>query len=105
MPDPVFNLTSNCMHLLEVLLSVLFEILNVIDFTLFEYLERKKLLQTPDEQTRLLREVPEVIPDEVEVEGAIDEFPDDIEKQDLASPESTLNVNGGWKILKQDAGV
>ncbi|XAR69643.1 hypothetical protein NMG60_11001322 [Bertholletia excelsa] len=39
-------------------------------FTLFEYLERKQLLQTPSEQSRLLLEVPEVIGDEIELEAA-----------------------------------
>ncbi|XP_065878279.1 uncharacterized protein At5g08430-like isoform X2 [Euphorbia lathyris] len=65
------------------------------------YLERMQLLQTPDEQARLLREVPNVIAEEIEVEGAVQQFPDSIEKQDLASPKSTLNINGGWKISKQ----
>ncbi|KAL7162926.1 hypothetical protein ACSBR2_043238 [Camellia fascicularis] len=37
-------------------------------FTLFEYLERKQLLQTPSEQSRLLLEVPKVTADEIEQE-------------------------------------
>ncbi|KAL7180692.1 hypothetical protein ACSBR1_043808 [Camellia fascicularis] len=38
-------------------------------FTLFEYLERKQLLQTPSEQSRLLLEVPKVTADEIEQEA------------------------------------
>ncbi|KAK8615809.1 hypothetical protein V6N13_017386 [Hibiscus sabdariffa] len=37
---------------------------------MFEYMERRQLLQTPDEQSRLLREVPNVIAEEVEPETA-----------------------------------
>ncbi|XWS41231.1 hypothetical protein CRYUN_Cryun17cG0063500 [Craigia yunnanensis] len=38
--------------------------------TMFEYMERRELLQTPDEQSRLLLEVPDVIADEIELETA-----------------------------------
>ncbi|KAJ8765318.1 hypothetical protein K2173_012015 [Erythroxylum novogranatense] len=44
--------------------------------TLLEYLDRKQLLQTPDEQARLLHEVPEVIEDEIEVETDGQDFPE-----------------------------
>ncbi|KAI3798067.1 hypothetical protein L1987_33335 [Smallanthus sonchifolius] len=37
--------------------------------TLFEYLERKKLLQTPSEQSKLLTEVPKVTADKLEPES------------------------------------
>ncbi|CAL5439271.1 unnamed protein product [Camellia sinensis] len=40
-----------------------------LTFTLFEYLERKQLLQTPSEQSRLLLEVPKVTADEIEQEA------------------------------------
>ncbi|KAI7985256.1 Uncharacterized protein LOK49_LG14G02247 [Camellia lanceoleosa] len=41
----------------------------IIAFTLFEYLERKQLLQTPSEQSRLLVDVPKVTADEIEQEA------------------------------------
>ncbi|XP_065879627.1 uncharacterized protein At5g08430-like isoform X2 [Euphorbia lathyris] len=66
------------------------------------YLDRKKLLLTPKEQARLLCEVPEIIAEEIEVEGAVQEFPNSTEKQDdLASPKSTPTVNGGLNVSKQ----
>ncbi|EXB28700.1 Uncharacterized protein L484_000643 [Morus notabilis] len=37
--------------------------------TLFEYLERKELLEKSDQQSRLLREVPQIIAEEIEVEA------------------------------------
>ncbi|BFG30397.1 hypothetical protein CerSpe_166710 [Prunus speciosa] len=53
---------------------------------LFEYLERRQLLQTPDEQARLLREVPEVIADEIELEGAPKDAPDEVQEGNHSSP-------------------
>lgn len=45
---------------------------------MFEYLERRKLLQTPEEQSRLLREIPKVIADGVEIDST--DIPDDLEE-------------------------
>lgn len=43
--------------------------LTYFGFTLFEYIERRQLLQTPSERSRLLNELPKVIADaEVELE-------------------------------------
>lgn len=53
---------------------------------LFEYLERRQLLQTPDEQARLLREVPEVIADEIELEVAPKDAPDEVQEGNHSSP-------------------
>ncbi|GAV77046.1 SWIB domain-containing protein/GYF domain-containing protein/Plus-3 domain-containing protein, partial [Cephalotus follicularis] len=44
-------------------------------FTLFEYMERRQLLQTPDEQSRLLSDVPKVVADEVEKEATSQDLP------------------------------
>ncbi|KAL6284894.1 hypothetical protein ACE6H2_015823 [Prunus campanulata] len=52
---------------------------------LFEYLERRQLLQTPDEQARLLREIPEVIADEIELEGAPKDAPDEVQEGNHSS--------------------
>ncbi|XP_068307374.1 uncharacterized protein At5g08430-like [Pyrus communis] len=52
---------------------------------LFEYLERRQLLQTPDEQARLLREVPEVIADELEIEDAPKDCADEIQEENRSS--------------------
>ncbi|XP_024436739.1 uncharacterized protein LOC7483594 isoform X2 [Populus trichocarpa] len=53
-----------------------------------EYLDRKLLLQTPVEQTRLLQEVPEVIADEIEVQSACKDMSRKDEQTDL--PKSAL---------------
>ncbi|KAE8716589.1 SWIB/MDM2 domain,Plus-3,GYF, putative isoform 2 [Hibiscus syriacus] len=53
--------------------------------TMFEYMERRQLLQTPDEQARLLREVPNVIAEEVEPETA----PQDVKHEDCSSQKLT----------------
>ncbi|KDP45960.1 hypothetical protein JCGZ_11863 [Jatropha curcas] len=67
---------------------------------LFEYLDRRQLLQTPDEKSRLLREVPKVIAEEIEAEVTPEDIPDDAENGNHGSPESTLN--GGSKIIVRD---
>ncbi|EEF33612.1 protein binding protein, putative [Ricinus communis] len=64
------------------------------------YLERRQLLQTPDEQSRLLREVPEVIADDIEAEVTPHDFPVNMKKVNNNSPEST--INGGSDVLKFD---
>ncbi|CAL9019630.1 unnamed protein product [Prunus brigantina] len=46
----------------------------------------RQLLQTPDEQARLLREVPEVIADEIELEVAPKDAPDEIQEGNHSSP-------------------
>ncbi|KAL6225570.1 hypothetical protein ACLB2K_004419 [Fragaria x ananassa] len=51
---------------------------------LFEHLERRQLLQSPDEQERLLREVPEVIAEELEVEPT--DSAQEIEQPNHGSP-------------------
>ncbi|XP_021813485.1 uncharacterized protein At5g08430-like isoform X2 [Prunus avium] len=59
---------------------------------LFEYLERRQLLQTPDEQARLLREVPKVIADEIELEGAPKDAPDEVQEGNHSSPTDIQRV-------------
>ena len=51
-------------------------------------MDRKLLLQTPVEQTRLLQEVPEVIADEIEVQSACKDMSRKDEQTDL--PKSAL---------------
>lgn len=58
---------------------------------LFDYLERKKLLETPDEQTRLLLDIPKVIADEIEDEPAPEDFPVNIKQGNDGSPKSSLD--------------
>ncbi|PON75437.1 SWIB/MDM2 domain containing protein [Trema orientale] len=58
--------------------------------TLFEYLERRELLQTPDEQSRLLHELPEVIAEEIEPETAPLYCPDEVKQRNNSSPGSIL---------------
>ncbi|KAJ6979377.1 hypothetical protein NC653_027510 [Populus alba x Populus x berolinensis] len=53
-----------------------------------EYMDRKLLLQTPVEQTRLLQEVPEVIADEIEVQSACKDMSRKDEQTEL--PKSAL---------------
>ncbi|KAE8688355.1 Binding protein [Hibiscus syriacus] len=63
------------------LLPKLIDRANEKALTMFEYMERIQLLQTPDEQERLLREVPNVIAEEVEPEAA----PQDVKHEDYIS--------------------
>lgn len=49
-------------------------------------MERKKLLETDEEKARLLREIPEVVGDDIEVDAT----PHGITKDDNNSPTSTL---------------
>lgn len=61
---------------------------------LFEYLERKKLLETPSEQTKLLTEMPKVTADILEPEATSQEQVQDIKLpngKDVSHP----TVNGG----------
>lgn len=60
-------------------------------FTLDQYLEKKQLLETPDEQSRLLHEVPKVIADEVEPEATLEDILDNVEQGNNGSPRSILN--------------
>ncbi|XP_022740746.1 uncharacterized protein At5g08430-like isoform X2 [Durio zibethinus] len=64
---------------------------------MFEYMEKRELLQTPDEQSRLLLEVPNVIADEIELETA----PQNGKHENAGSQIST--VRGTSKILSVPA--
>ncbi|XP_035542283.1 uncharacterized protein At5g08430 isoform X4 [Juglans regia] len=55
------------------------------------YLEKKQLLETPDEQSRLLHEVPKVNADEVEPEATPKDILDNVEQGNNGSPRSILN--------------
>ncbi|KAF8022998.1 hypothetical protein BT93_F0493 [Corymbia citriodora subsp. variegata] len=55
---------------------------------LFEYLERRKLLQTPEEQSRLLCEIPEVIADGIEIDST--DTPEDLEE--IATSPKSLHM-------------
>lgn len=50
-------------------------------YTLAEYMDSLLLLQTPSEQSRLLNEIPQVIPDEVEPEPACEESTEKAEEE------------------------
>ncbi|KAF5442142.1 hypothetical protein F2P56_034832 [Juglans regia] len=56
-----------------------------------QYLEKKQLLETPDEQSRLLHEVPKVNADEVEPEATPKDILDNVEQGNNGSPRSILN--------------
>ncbi|KAK6238328.1 hypothetical protein QUC31_003797 [Theobroma cacao] len=49
---------------------------------LFEYMERRELLMTPEEQSQLLLEVPNVIAEEIDIETAPQDFPGDEQEND-----------------------
>ncbi|XP_021734676.1 uncharacterized protein At5g08430-like isoform X4 [Chenopodium quinoa] len=74
-----------------------------------EYLDRRKLLQSPDEQSRLLNEIPKVMAEEVKPELVSEPAPDDSPKaadwdwepfnfsstkKDVTKPEVLINQNG-----------
>lgn len=59
-------------------------------YTLFEFLQRKQILQTSEEQSRLLQKVPDVIADVGEVEFLSEDIKDD-KKGDESSPISIPN--------------
>ena len=44
--------------------------------TLFEYLDRREKLQNPDEQAKLLSEIPQVIAEDIELEPMAPDVPD-----------------------------
>ncbi|KAM0969039.1 hypothetical protein ACFX13_017617 [Malus domestica] len=56
-----------------------------INFELTMSQDALQLLQTPDEQARLLREVPEVIADELEIEDAPKDCADEIQEENRSS--------------------
>ncbi|KAK6159671.1 hypothetical protein DH2020_003052 [Rehmannia glutinosa] len=60
--------------------------------TLFEYLEKRKILQSPSGQARLLENVPTVIPDIIEPDSNSGGSRNDI-KSDEGSPQSILPCN------------
>ncbi|KAJ6926968.1 hypothetical protein NC651_011153 [Populus alba x Populus x berolinensis] len=55
------------------------------------YIDGIKLLETPDEQTRLLLDIPKVIADEIEDEPAPEDFPVNIKLGNDGSPKSSLD--------------
>ncbi|XP_058188950.1 uncharacterized protein At5g08430-like isoform X3 [Rhododendron vialii] len=57
---------------------------------LFEYMERRKLLQTPEEKSRLLETVPRVIADVAEVESMSNDAIKESKQEDGSSPKSIL---------------
>ncbi|KAF9684153.1 hypothetical protein SADUNF_Sadunf04G0088100 [Salix dunnii] len=61
------------------------------DITKHVGIEIKKLLETPDEQARLLLDIPKVIADEIENEPAAEDFPVNIKQGNDGSPKSSLN--------------
>lgn len=61
-----------------------------------QYLEKKQLLQNPDEQSRLLHEVPKVIADEIEPEATPQDTSENIKHENSGSPRSILS--GASKI-------
>ncbi|KAK4283254.1 hypothetical protein QN277_000227 [Acacia crassicarpa] len=70
--------------------------------TLDEYLQRKAKLQNPDEQARLLQEIPSVISDDIESESAEPDFPE--EKMENDSPEllkTTFNTSLPTGVQKE----
>lgn len=70
------------------------------EFTKFEYLERRKTLQTPSEQEKLLQKVPEVIAEELEPEGIIATASGE-EEVNAFSPKSILR--GSSDVSSRDA--
>ncbi|KAL0429289.1 UNVERIFIED_CONTAM: hypothetical protein Sradi_0554900 [Sesamum radiatum] len=69
-------------------------------FTLFEYLERRKTLQTPSEQEKLLLKIPEVIAEELEPEGTAADASEKAEGS-ARSPKSILR--GSSDVSSMDA--
>ncbi|KAF3444187.1 hypothetical protein FNV43_RR13877 [Rhamnella rubrinervis] len=57
---------------------------------LFEYLERRQLLQTPSEQLRLLRELPKVTAEDLEPEVAPQHCADEVKPRNNSSSRSIL---------------
>lgn len=66
-------------------------------------MERRQLLQSPEEQARLLREVPEVIAEELEVEA--NDSPDEIEQGNLGSPGHILRGASTPNIPVEGTGI
>lgn len=56
-----------------------------------QYLEKKKLLESPEEQSRLLCEVPKVIADEIEPEATPQGTPEEVKQGNSGSPRSILS--------------
>jgi len=55
-----------------------------------EYLDRRKLLQTPAEQSRLLSKIPQVVPEEVKPDTVVVDSPDVLNQVADDSPKATL---------------
>ena len=59
---------------------------------MFEYMERRQLLQTPDEQSRLLLEVPNVIADEIELETALQDDKHENDSSQISTVRGTSEI-------------
>ena len=58
--------------------------------TVTEYLDRRKLLQTPAEQSRLLSKIPKVMPEEVKPDIVIKDSPDVLNQEADDPSKATL---------------
>lgn len=85
---------------LSLLLVELHCLLNPPEFTKFDYIERRKTLQKPSEQEKLLNMVPEVIAEELEPEGTTAAASGEAEVSDF-SPKSILR--GSSDVSSMDA--
>ncbi|XVF02679.1 hypothetical protein REPUB_Repub04eG0195200 [Reevesia pubescens] len=70
---------------------------------MFEYMEKRELLQTPDEQSRLLLEVPNVIGDEIELETAPQDDKHENELKHENDSSRMSNVRGTSEIPSDPA--
>ncbi|CAN1854710.1 Uncharacterized protein At5g08430 [Linum perenne] len=69
--------------------------------TLSEYLERLSKLKTPEEQSRLIREIPEIIGDE-EQSGCMQVWkPDELEKKVAGNEVQVTIASGNWDNLEK----
>ncbi|KAL9250299.1 hypothetical protein AKJ16_DCAP11213 [Drosera capensis] len=57
---------------------------------LFEYLERREMLESPEEQSRLLKEVPKVIPEIIELSPTPEDSPHNDGLENLSAQEATI---------------
>ncbi|KAH9611139.1 hypothetical protein KSS87_004802 [Heliosperma pusillum] len=60
----------------------------LMTFTVTECLDRRKLLETPAEQSRLLNEIPTVIPEKVDPETVPDNSPNCVDQNTVDSPKA-----------------
>lgn len=59
---------------------------------MFEYMDRRQLLQTPEEQSRLLREVPNVFAEEVEPETVQQDDKHEKDSSQMSTVRETLEI-------------